>query len=323
MSNEARNQPAYKLTQSPLYRLPTIKALARALQWRGPPSALRALCRRRDNYDEYDQVAKSSGKVRRIEAPKPAIKLLQRRVDQLLKRIEAPDHLQSGIPGRSYLRNSARHMEKFGATVTVDITNFYPSVSHQRVYRLFRNVFQCEADVAWDLAGLLCCNGHLATGSPASAIASFHACRDMFEKIAARADRLGATFTLYIDDIAITGRAIGSGELAALESALARYGFQVKAAKSRIYRARQCKVITGRAIKRGVSRAPNAKHYKLRMAIAAARREPHNPGLLRTVAGLADHLALLDPSRVAVLKEKARHARRQLAETAGGGKTGG
>lgn len=195
----------YDISSSALYRLPTLKALARFLEWKGSPSALRALCKRPDNFSEFYQAHPRTAKMRLIQAPNEVIKPLQKRLNVLLKQVRVPGYLHSGIPKRSHLSNSEQHMLAAGATVTVDVSDFYPSITRQRVFRLFRNVFQCPGDVADAMADLVCYQGKLATGSPASVLVSFWACRDMFDLIAQRVANQGGTFTLYVDDVAITG----------------------------------------------------------------------------------------------------------------------
>jgi hypothetical protein len=211
----------YELERSALYGLRTVKALSKALLWDGSPSALRTLSKKSDNFREYEQANPVTGKKRKVQAPKKCIvfsdrnqcagcaarnkskttafclphspssnrcvKSLQKRLNVLLKQILVPPYLQSGVPGRSHLSNSNEHLQSEGSTVTVDVSDFYQSISRRRIFRLFRNVFCCEPDVADVIADLACFNGHLATGCPASVLLSFFSCKDMFDVIDARA----------------------------------------------------------------------------------------------------------------------------------------
>ena len=223
-----------------------------------------------------------------------------------------PSYLQSGIPGRSHLSNSNEHLQKEGATVTIDISEFYKSISRRRIFRLFRNVFRCEPDVADVIADLVCFDGHLATGCPASVLLSFFSCKDMFDIIDDRARSQGAKFTLYVDDIAITGNGIGHGDLKFLSSTLARFGFQSKASKEKLFRKNQAKVVTGRAFRNGVSRAPNRSHKALRDALSEYQINSSDVKIKRSAVGKLEHVGMLDELRRDRLKEEAKKMRATL-----------
>lgn len=303
----------HEIVNSGLYRVPTMAALADLLHWRKTPSALRALCNRDDNWDEFEQ-ERPGKKPRKIQAPKPGAKIIQRRLNELLKRIKPPAYLHSGTPGRSYLTNSAEHMHERGATATVDISDFYPSISKKRVFMLFREVFACSPDVADALANLMCCDGHLATGSPASALVSFWSCKDMFDGIAERVANLGGRFTLYVDDITLTAMKVGHGDHRFLERHMAKYGFRVSKGKSRIYRAEKPKQITGRVVRSGVSRAPNKQHLKMRDATRLAESNEATKKDIRSAIGKLQHVGLLDKQRAEKLKQRAQKMRTMLAQ---------
>ncbi|PPT92505.1 hypothetical protein XaraCFBP7407_19695 [Xanthomonas arboricola pv. arracaciae] len=302
----------YDVSSSALFRLPSLKALASALLWPGTPSALRALSKRPNNFQEFNRVHRRTGKARKIQAPCEEVKPLQKRLNLLLKQLRVPDYLQSGIPGRSHLSNSGKHMTAEGATVTVDVSDFYPSITRKRVFRLFRNVFQCEPDVADALADLVCFNGHLATGSPASVLLSFWACRDMFDVIAERTSLSGATFTLYVDDIAITGDKIGHSEILFLGRLLKDFGFSSKEQKAKLFRKREAKVVTGRAFRDGVSRAPNKKHKELHESMRQLREHKATVKERRAAVGQLENVGLLDEKRGALLKAEAKKLRSTL-----------
>jgi Reverse transcriptase (RNA-dependent DNA polymerase) len=312
MTLPRKSASRYELERSALYRLPSVKALANALLWDGPPSALRALSKRPDNFKEYEKKNPVTGKSRKIQSPSLRVKPIQKRLNVLLKQIIVPDYLQSGTPGRSHLSNSQIHLEKEGATVTVDVSKFYESISRRRVFRLFRNVFDCESDIADVIADLVCCNGHLATGSPSSVLLSYFACKDMFDLINERVSEQGATFTLYIDDIAISGNTIGHGDIKFLERTLRQFGFESKKEKTKVFRKEQAKIVTGRAFRDGVSRAPNRSHLAMRDAIMESQANAHDVKKKRSAVGKLDYVGMLDDKRGVELKEKAQKIRATL-----------
>jgi hypothetical protein len=334
----------YELHSSALYRLPTVRALAEVLVWEGSPSSLRALSKRKDNFFGFEQVNEATGKTRSVQAPRKCarradvsscyycsrkakrleksvdfvkksnrcIKAIQGRINTLLKQISVPSYLHSGTVGKSHLTNSGEHLRADGATVTVDISDFYQSISRKRIFRLFRNVFQCAPDVADVLADLVCFEGHLATGGHASVLLSFFSCKDMFDEIAGRFERRNATFTLYIDDIAATGNAVGLTDVKYLARTLAKFGFNSKRKKSKIFPKSKPKLVTGRAFRWGVSRAPNRSHHGMRDAIASVTMNDEDVKKKRSAIGKIEHVGMLDEQRSEHLKAIAKRLRKTI-----------
>jgi len=294
----------YDVSSSPLYSIGSKRRLAEVIGWTGPPSQLGAFSRQGANYNRYYD-RKKPEKPRLVEAPKPALKKFQKRIEELLKRVQMPDYLHSAVPGRSYLSNSDTHRRTSGCTVTLDVSEFFQSVTHARVTRLFIVDFRCSRDVAEILASLLCCDGHLATGSPASPIVSFLAFKDIFDTIRDRAIARGSVFTLYIDDIAVTGNGVGHTDIKWIKKILSSSQLRVNDRKTRLFPSTSAKVVTGRAFRNGESRAPNTQHRKLREAMKLLKLTPGDKSLTGSVVGRLRHLALLDTANASALRSAA------------------
>jgi len=270
--------------------------LAEGLYWAGTTGQLKEFSRRTTNYSRYIDRSKP-GKDRLIEAPAKRVKAFQARLLDLLRRIELPDYLHSARSGHSYLSNSSAHCEAEGCTITMDIDSFYQSIKLEHVVHFFEKHLKHPRDVAETLAHLLCCDGHLATGSPASPLVSFWAHRDVFDAIDERVRLRRGVFTLYIDDMGITGKGIGHTDIQWISRLLRQAGLTLKETKTRVFHAGAPKLVTGRAFRNGVSRAPNKQHRKTREAQSQLELNPNDPSLKASVAGLKRHLALLDEEK--------------------------
>jgi RNA-directed DNA polymerase len=290
--------------ESCLYNVTSHGRLADLIGWAGPHDALRRFSRRTENFNRYYE-KRPGKKDRLVEAPAPRIKAMQTAFLAFLKQVKAPSYLQSAIVGRSYLSNSQLHCDAYGCTVTVDIHAFFQSVSRSRVEEMLVSKFRQKRDVAQTLSFLLCCDEHLATGSPASPLVSFWALKDIFDRIDARVSRLGGVFTLYIDDVTITGHGVGHGDIKWLSRIFHGAGLALKQEKSRVYKASAPKVITGRAMRYGTSRAPNAQHKKLVDARQRCSDSPLEAAGYRSLAGTLRHIALLDEGRRTALRDRA------------------
>lgn len=286
----------YPLSSSPLYGLNSHSKLAENLRWAGTTGQLRAFSRRPDNFIRYLDRSKP-GKQRLIEAPAKRAKEFQTRFLELLARIDLPGYLHSARAGRSYLTNSAAHCDADGCTITMDIESFYQSASVERVVHFLQSTLKHPRDVAVTIANLLCCDGHLATGSPASPLVSFWAYRTVFDAIEERVRARDGVFTLYIDDMGITGKGFGHTDALWISRLLRRAGLTVKESKTRIFHADAPKLVTGRACRNGISRAPNKQHRKMRLAQTQFEKNPNDLTLRASLAGMKRHVALLDEGK--------------------------
>lgn len=179
----------------------------------------------------YRIESKRFGQVRLIEAPKPRLKAIQRRLlNELLELIPPHEAAHGFRRGRSIKSFAAPHVGQT-AVLKIDLQDFFPSIAAARVQALFRTVGYPEP-VADKLAGL-CCNAtpadawnncdtggdaaqhrrarrlyeqpHLPQGAPTSpAIANLCAYR-LDCRLAALAASAGATYTRYADDLAFSG----------------------------------------------------------------------------------------------------------------------
>jgi hypothetical protein len=181
----------------------------------------------------YRPLAKSFGSVRLIEAPKPRLKELQRRIlREILEKIPLHPAVHGFRPGHSIATFAAPHA---GCRVVLrmDLKDFFPSFSGARIQAFFRTIGYPEpvADLlgglstnaaprsAWDEAKrgadprLLAAacelyrRPHLPQGAPTSpALANLCAYR-LDCRLAGLARSAGAAYTRYADDLAFSGDA--------------------------------------------------------------------------------------------------------------------
>jgi RNA-directed DNA polymerase len=168
----------------------------------------RWLARLADRIDRYVVPAtrrKKSGGIRRIHMPSPELRAVQRQITRrVLQPIPLPDALHGSVPGKSTKTNAQCHTRK-PIVLSLDIKDFYPSVRYDRVYRLFTDL-GCSPDVAGLLTRLTTFKGHLAQGFPSSpAIANLILAADVVPRLSKLCADHGLTFTLYQDDLTISG----------------------------------------------------------------------------------------------------------------------
>ncbi len=179
----------------------------------------------------YRVLAKGSGGIRLIEAPKLRLKELQRRIlSGILDRIPPHSAVHGFRKGRSIKTFVAPHVGQ-RVVLRMDLRDFFPSISRARIQAFFRTAGYPET-VA-DLLGGICSNAtpqdawrhvpfdfdprelrearalyrepHLPQGAPASpALANLCAYR-VDCRLAGLAQSAGAQYTRYADDLAFAG----------------------------------------------------------------------------------------------------------------------
>jgi hypothetical protein len=265
------NNRGYHITQSPLYRIQGLKQFQKivGLEWAAVEQFL--------SEDHYKVWTTASG--RDIQAPIRTLKLVHRRIYKLLARIELPDYLHSQR-GRSYSSNARAHLGEV-PLIKTDISRFYPNVSRDKVFLMFVEQFRCAIDIAHRLADLCCYRQmHLPTGSPLSGLIAFFASRKMFDEIASRVATVGCVFTVYVDDITVSGQRATKRLLFEVRNIIESHGLLAKKEKSATFAAPAPKRVTGVIVLKNELRLPNERHLKIhdsRQSImrAASSREKH------------------------------------------------
>ena len=265
MAKISSKHKTYPLNQSPLYKLQTRRRLAGLFDM--SVAELERLAKRPDNYRIFT-IGKNTNKPRQVEEPKPHLERIHRRIFNLLRRIEPPEYLHSGIKGRSYITNAKEHIGSDKA-ITLDIRKFFPSTLGWHVFEFFHNVLQCSRDVAGLLTKLSTCDDHVPTGSCLSQVIAFYAHYEMFEEIYNLTSSKGLTMTCYVDDIAISGKNANKAVLHEIRSILKRRGLKSHPEKESVFRKGVPKEVTGSIVVENGLKLPNKKHQKIHKEITS------------------------------------------------------
>jgi hypothetical protein len=145
-------------------------------------------------------IPKRDGRERQILAPSPALKALQRRLlGRYLSRLPVHPTATAFVSGGSVIAN-ARHHAGQAIIATVDLVDFFPSTTAQRVRRFF--LWQGWRGEALSTLMRLCAyRGGLPQGAPTSPCLSNLVNVELDEALAALVHRSGGTYTRYGDDL--------------------------------------------------------------------------------------------------------------------------
>ena len=223
---------------SPFFRLKSKKKLADLLFV--SKVKMLTLARDEDLYFDFSK-PKSSGGVRIISAPRDDLKAVQKRIAGLLQRIASPDYLFAPVSGRSYVDNAAAHMGSDSIHL-LDIEDFFPSCTANKVIWFFHKRMQCSVDVAAIIRGIVTRNGSLPQGSPCSPILAFLCYVDMWEEIARIVDHADCTLSVYADDLTISGSTVPEASIWAIKRVLRKHGHRYNASKERCKRLKPAEI---------------------------------------------------------------------------------
>ena len=162
---------------------------------------------KKQNYKKFE-LQRASGKPRTISAPDTPLKIIQRKLAQVLNAVYGSRSVVHGfVRGRSIRSNAKRHL---GAEwiLNLDLQDFFPTIHFGRVCGMFAGKpYNLPEEVAKTLARICCHEGALPIGAPTSPIVANMICGKMDSELKALAWSCGCIYTRYADDISISTKA--------------------------------------------------------------------------------------------------------------------
>lgn len=233
----------YSIEKSPLYRLRSKKKLAILLGL--PENYFKTI----HTYKYYKFCKKKKdGLEREINNPEDELKIIQKKVFNLLNRIEKPNWIISGRKKLSYVDNAKFHQLN-DYICTIDIEKFYDSTKEIYVYNFFRHILKMEIDIATILTKLVTYEGRIPTGTPTSQLIAFLSYKDIFFKINEICNKEEITFSLYVDDITLSSNKVINKKIKyRINNLLNLKELKIKKSKTKFYSKKNNKSVTGTII---------------------------------------------------------------------------
>lgn len=276
-------------------------------------------------YAEFE-IPKRSGGMRRITAPAHKLKLLQRRLANLLYLCLA-DIDKAGKPRRALSHGFARSLsivtnagvhKRRRYVLNLDLKEFFPSINFGRVRGMLMKDkrFELEPKVATVIAQIACHDHVLPQGSPCSPVLSNIIAHLLDIRLVRLAKAHKCTYSRYADDITLsTNRkefpvdlaepingANGAWELAsALVSEIEKAGFQINPKKTRMQIRGSRQIATGLLVNEKVNIRPeyyrearamcwslftNGSYYRMIPATVVGGK-PDDPDVKESLTALA------------------------------------
>ena len=197
-----------------------------------------------DRYYSTARIPKRSGGYRELDIPSPDLKYIQRWIMQnILYCMRVSDYAYGFQPKRSIVDNARIHVNKH-CIVYLDISDFFPSVSFDRVFRIFA-YYGYTKEVSFMLAKLCTYKKKLPQGSPASPCISNICCLKLDARLSALAKTYIADYSRYADDITFSSNADIRTIIRVVVPIIKDEGFMINEKKTRIAYHYQRQEVTG------------------------------------------------------------------------------
>ena len=145
------------------------------------------------------------GKWRHIDNPVGELKLYQSRIqERMFHDFVFPETMIGAVPGKSIKDNAVLHLRQ-PMVVALDLRDCFPRISDREVYRVFKEVLGCSAEISNLLTKLTTFQHRLPQGAPTSPALANLALLDLHDELAALARDYGLNCSFYVDDIVFSG----------------------------------------------------------------------------------------------------------------------
>ncbi len=219
------------------------------------------------------------GRPRWIEAPKPFLKLVQRRLlDRLLYEVPPHSAAHGFYPELSIVTNAQTHVRS-DWVISFDLKDFFPTTDMEKVRQVLSKYYALEGNTLDTILRLTCRGGSLPQGAPTSPHLANLAFFDGDEWLANLAKQHKLSYTRYADDMTFSGNGLPDGFEDLVGQIVRRTGYRLAGEKTKRMGRHQCQKVTGLVVNEGV-RLPRNQRRRLR----AIRRDIETKGIESALA---------------------------------------
>lgn len=197
-----------------------------------------------NRFYRHFSIPKSNGKVRNIDEPLPDLKFVQSWIlHNILEKCSVSDYAKAYLKGRT-LKHNARFHKAQKVVVTMDIKDFFPSISVRDITEIFRNMGYSH-DLSCFLAHLCCLDNILPQGAPTSPYLSNLRMITLDDKISKYTSQNNIRYTRYADDLTFSGDFNPHYVINDISKMIFKEGFSVNSEKTRVAKSNARQEVTG------------------------------------------------------------------------------
>ena len=212
------------------------------------------------------RIPKRSGGERQISSPYPVLLNAQRWIyENLLLPIGLHECSKGFVKNRSIVDNAREHLTN-KKLLKMDIKDFFPSITINRVISIFRRLGYTKK-VSYYLASICCLNNTLPQGAATSPAISNIIAKRMDRRLFGFANKFGLTYTRYADDLTFSGESIPPKLINYIELIAKDEGFCINEKKTKLLSENKQKIVTGISISSGKMTIPKKAKREIRKNI--------------------------------------------------------
>jgi hypothetical protein len=183
----------------------------------------------------HSLIPKKNGKHRKLEIPHSNLKRIQTIIlHEILDKLDIHPDLFGG-PGTSTKKAAQAHVRKH-LLITTDIKDFFPGVKSYHIRNMFLRQ-RASLEISGILTRLVTHNNHLPQGSPTSPAIGRLVLQPFAEELENILNKIPrAAFSIYVDDIILSGPKGIKGFLSTIRKMLLRYGLKINNKTKLMYR---------------------------------------------------------------------------------------
>lgn len=233
---------------------------------------------------------KKNGKPRVITAPSKNLGLILSRLKVVFFDNYIYPSYVFGLGGNTLLDHADVHPAHL-ELVQADLSDFFPSINNNLVYKMWVSDFGVGPDLARTLTMLTTYNFSLSQGFATSSHIAGVVAKPFTTAMHDHCQNEGLNFSQYVDDLNFSGDHIEKRSLFKNLIAQARQcGFSIKKQKTQVTGPRVGKKITGTSVFADRMRAPRDVRRKAALALLALAADPGNKKLYKTALAYKGYL---------------------------------
>lgn len=271
-------------------------------------------------------ITSKSGKVRPVFEPKFELKRLQKRINsRVLEKVIYPNYLQGGIKDidnkRDYVKNAELH-SKAQSIISLDVRDFYPSITEEAVKSIFKYFFSFPDDVSNILTKLCVLNSSLPQGAVCSSYLANLVFVNEEYKLVSKFKKAGFAYSRLLDDITISTSSCFNDKqkkfvISNITSMVTRHGLKIHPDKTKIEQKDKPDhkfEVTGLWVGHSLPKARRSEKNDIRMQVFICEKEflkDHTSEkyhkLWNKTSGLVAKLTRLNHSQATKLRQRLKN----------------
>lgn len=225
---------------------------------------------------------KPNGKIRQTYTVSPLLKHIQSRiVSNIFYSVNYPIYLQGSIRDREQPRNCVNNAALHSGAMTLiseDISNFFPSISSEHVYSMWKHLFCFTHEISEILTSLTTYKNFVPQGSPTSSYVANLIFWQGEENLEKKLAEKGYIYSRYVDDISISAKKILNNQekSEAIKEALflfKRYGVNVNREKHKISSKKSRMTVNNLNVNSNRATINKRERKNIRLAVYQCQRE--------------------------------------------------